>query len=72
MGAHDCHPAGGYSGWWLWPLLLVAAGLQIRICIMFHDCTHSSFFASQRANRLLGYVAGLINFTPFEDWRQPA
>jgi acyl-lipid omega-6 desaturase (Delta-12 desaturase) len=60
------------GGAWLWslpPLLLVAAGFQIRIFIMFHDCTHSSFFASRWANRLLGYVTGLINFTPFEDWR---
>jgi acyl-lipid omega-6 desaturase (Delta-12 desaturase) len=60
---------GGFSAAWLLPLLLAAASLQIRIFIMFHDCTHSSFFRSRRANRILGYVAGLINFTPFEDWR---
>jgi omega-6 fatty acid desaturase (delta-12 desaturase) len=58
-------------GWlWLFPiLLLAAASLQVRTFIMFHDCTHSSFFGSQRANRILGYITGIINFTPFEDWR---
>jgi omega-6 fatty acid desaturase (delta-12 desaturase) len=51
------------------PLLLAAAGFQMRSFIMFHDCTHSSFFGSRRANRLLGYVTGIVNFTPFEEWR---
>ncbi len=58
-------------GWlWLLPLLLLAAAsFQIRLFIMFHDCIHSSFFGSRRANRILGYITGIINFTPFEDWR---
>ncbi len=60
---------GGHSAGWLALLVPAAAALQIRIFIMFHDCTHGSFFASPRANRLLGYLTGLINFTPFEDWR---
>lgn len=55
--------------WLLPPLLLCAAGLQIRTFIIFHDCTHGSFFASRRANRILGYLAGLISFTPFDDWK---
>ena len=61
--------AGGAWLWCLPPLLVAAASFQIRIFIIFHDCTHSSFFASRRANRLVGYVAGTINFTPYEDWR---
>ncbi len=50
-------------------LSLVAAGLQVRIFIMFHDCCHGSFFRSRRANSVLGTVAGVLTFTPFKDWR---
>jgi len=41
----------------------------VRIFILFHDCCHGSFFASRRANTILGYVSGILTFTPFEDWR---
>ena len=41
----------------------------MRIFILFHDCCHGSFFASRRANTVLGYVTGILTFTPFEDWR---
>ncbi len=59
------------QGWlWFLPLLLLAAaGWQLRLFIIFHDCVHSSFFGSARANRIVGYVTGIVNFTPFEDWR---
>ena len=40
------------------PLLALAiapltAGFQVRTFIVFHDCAHSSFFASRRANAVL-------------------
>lgn len=50
-------------------MMLVAAGLLVRIFILFHDCCHGSFFASRRANSVLGYVAGVLTFTSFEDWK---
>jgi acyl-lipid omega-6 desaturase (Delta-12 desaturase) len=50
-------------------LALVAGAILVRIFILFHDCSHGSFFASRRANRILGYVTGILTFTPFEDWR---
>lgn len=53
----------------LLPLFVVAAGLLVRIFIFFHDSCHGSFFASRQANRILGYVCGILTFTPFEDWR---
>ncbi len=56
----------GYSYWITLGLAVVAASLLIRIFIFFHDCCHGSFFASRRANRILGYIAGLLTFTPFE------
>lgn len=57
------------SYWFIFPLTVVAAGLVVRIFIFQHDCGHGSFFASRRANRLLGYLCGVLTFTPFEDWR---
>jgi omega-6 fatty acid desaturase (delta-12 desaturase) len=51
------------------PLLIVAALLLVRIFIIFHDCTHGSFFASRRANTILGYFSGFLTFTPFTYWQ---
>jgi acyl-lipid omega-6 desaturase (Delta-12 desaturase) len=59
----------GYPYWITLLLALVAAGLLVRVFILFHDCCHGSFFASRRANTALGYVTGVLTFTPFEDWR---
>lgn len=57
--------------WWTVALLSLTGGtLLVRIFIFFHDCCHGSFLASRRANRLLGYITGLLTFTPFEEWRQ--
>jgi omega-6 fatty acid desaturase (delta-12 desaturase) len=59
-----------YSYWITLALALVAGALLVRIYIFFHDCCHGSFFASPLANRILGYVSGILTFTPFEDWRR--
>src|SRR5688500_1202907 len=58
-----------YPYWITLVLAVVAAGILVRIFILFHDCCHGSFFASRRANTILGYVSGIVTFTPFEDWR---
>jgi omega-6 fatty acid desaturase (delta-12 desaturase) len=50
-------------------LTLPAAGLLVRIFIIFHDCCHGSFFASRRANRILGAITGILTFTPYDEWR---
>ena len=50
-------------------LAVLAGCFLVRIFIFFHDACHSSFFASRRANRILGYIAGILTFTPFEDWQ---
>jgi len=60
----------GYSYWITLAFAAVAAALFTRIYIFFHDCCHRSFFASPRANRVLGYIAGILTFTPYEDWRR--
>ena len=51
-------------------LALPAAVMQIRIFIFFHDCCHDSFFASRRANRIVGFITGVLTFTPFDDWKR--
>ena len=60
----------GYSYWILLALTIPASLLLLRIFIFFHDCCHNSFFASRRANRILGYMAGILTFTPYDDWRR--
>jgi omega-6 fatty acid desaturase (delta-12 desaturase) len=56
--------------WVTLAVALLAAILLVRIFIFFHDCCHGSFFATSRGNRILGYVSGILTFTPYEDWRR--
>jgi acyl-lipid omega-6 desaturase (Delta-12 desaturase) len=60
----------GYPYWITFALVVVAAALLVRVFILFHDCCHGSFFASRRANVILGYVSGILTFTPYDDWRR--
>lgn len=57
--------------YWITFALAVAGGaLLTRIFIIFHDCTHGSYLTSPRWNRNLGYLCGILTFTPFHDWRR--
>lgn len=56
--------------WWITlPLALLAGGLLVRVFIIFHDCGHGSFFRSQLANDIWGFIAGILTFTPYYHWR---
>ncbi|HEX2750128.1 MAG TPA: fatty acid desaturase, partial [Verrucomicrobiales bacterium] len=56
--------------WWLTVPLAILAGLfVVRIFIFFHDCGHGSFFRSRRANDVVGFISGMITFTPYYHWR---
>jgi len=56
--------------YWLTLLLAIpTAGFAMRIFIIFHDCGHGSFFKSQRANDVTGFIAGVLLFTPYYAWR---
>lgn len=59
----------GYPYWITLALAVIAAGILVRIFILFHDCCHGAFFSSRRTNTILGYISGILIFTPFEDWR---
>jgi omega-6 fatty acid desaturase (delta-12 desaturase) len=55
------------------PLLTLALAvptgvLLVRIFIIQHDCGHGSFFASRRANALVGRLCSLMTLTPFANW----
>lgn len=53
----------------LYLLLLLAALSRVRLFIIFHDCTHSSFLPSRKANALLGTVLGCCCWSAFAKWR---
>src|SRR5438477_2904608 len=56
--------------WWLvLPLALLAGMFLVRIFIIFHDCGHGSYFKSRKANDVVGFITGLLTFTPFYQWR---
>lgn len=58
------------SGWLAIPLAILAAGFLVRVFIVFHDCTHGSFFRSRIANDIVGSIAGVLTFTPYHRWRR--
>lgn len=56
--------------WWLTlPLAMLAGLLLVRVFIIFHDCGHGSNFKSRAANDIIGFLTGLLTFTPFYQWR---
>ncbi len=60
----------GLPYWSVLAVSVIAAGFYVRVFILFHDCCHGSFFGSPQANRFVGYVTGILTFTPFEQWRR--
>jgi omega-6 fatty acid desaturase (delta-12 desaturase) len=59
----------GVSYWITLALALVSAGFLTRIFIILHDCGHGSFFRSRRGNDVLGFLSGILSFTPYHYWR---
>jgi acyl-lipid omega-6 desaturase (Delta-12 desaturase) len=48
--------------------IVIAAGFLIRTFIIFHDCTHHSFFKNRLANRIVGTFTGVLTVFPYEKW----
>ena len=57
------------SIWLTVPLAVISAAFLVRIFIIFHDCTHGSYFRSRRANDIVGFIAGVLTFTPYQHWQ---
>lgn len=51
------------------PLAMLAGLFLIRAFIIFHDCGHGSFFKSKKANDTLGFITGMLTFTPYHHWK---
>ncbi len=50
-------------------LAFLASGFLVRIFILFHDCTHLSFFKSKIACSIWGHIFGILTFTPYHTWQ---
>lgn len=59
-----------FSYWLTLALSVFAAGFLMRIFIIFHDCGHGSFFASNKANAFWGFITGVLTLTPYYYWRR--
>jgi acyl-lipid omega-6 desaturase (Delta-12 desaturase) len=72
---------GPYVGLWVlmyftmsisWPLTLalcvLASLFLMRLFIIFHDCGHGSFLKSRKGNHIVGFLIGVITFTPYRHW----
>lgn len=51
-------------------LSIVASGFIVRTFIIFHDCTHGSFFKQKKLNDLVGTVTGVLTLFPYEKWKR--
>jgi acyl-lipid omega-6 desaturase (Delta-12 desaturase) len=59
----------GVSWWLTVPLAILAGAFLVRAFIIFHDCGHGSYFKSTRANEIVGFITGVLTFTPYHHWR---
>lgn len=59
-----------FSPWLTVACSVVAAGFVVRTFIIFHDCTHGSFFKSKKANDYVGFVTGVLTSFPYEKWKR--
>ncbi|MBR3061198.1 MAG: fatty acid desaturase, partial [Exiguobacterium sp.] len=48
----------------------IAAGFVVRMFIIFHDCTHGSFFKNKKANAIVGTITGVLTLFPYEKWKR--
>lgn len=56
--------------WWLTvPLAMLAGAFLVRIFVIFHDCGHGSHFKSRKVNDVVGFLTGILTFTPYYHWR---
>ena len=59
-----------FSPWYTVACSVIAAGFVVRTFIIFHDCTHGSFFKSKKANDRVGFVTGVLTSFPYEKWKR--
>src|SRR5690554_3820687 len=57
------------SYWLTVPFIILTSGFLVRTFIIFHDCTHQSFFNSRLANDILGTITGVLTLVPYQQWK---
>lgn len=58
------------SPWITVGISTIAAGFVVRTFIIFHDCTHGSFFKNKKANDIIGFWTGVLTSFPYEKWKR--
>ncbi len=58
------------SFWLMLPFAVIAAGFVVRTFIIFHDCTHGSFFKSRKANDVVGTLTGVLTLFAYAKWKR--
>lgn len=48
---------------------VIASFFVVRTFIIFHDCTHGSFFKNKKANAIVGTIAGVLTMFGYSKWR---
>src|SRR5690606_41376641 len=51
-------------------IAIITAGFVVRTFIIFHDCTHGSFFKNKKANDVVGTITGILTLFPYEKWKR--
>lgn len=59
-----------YNAWLAAVCAVLAAGFVVRTFIIFHDCTHGSFFKNKKANDRIGFITGILTSFPYEKWKR--
>lgn len=59
-----------FSPWYGVLAGLLASGFVVRTFIIFHDCTHGSFFKNKKANNAVGFITGVLTSFPYEKWKR--
>src|SRR5690625_1061867 len=55
-----------FSVWLSIGLSVIASGFIVRCFIIFHDCTHGSFYRNKKKNNILGTITGIMTLFPYE------
>jgi acyl-lipid omega-6 desaturase (Delta-12 desaturase) len=56
------------SYWITLAVSVPAAGILVRLFIIYHDCVHGSYFKSARLRDIMGLMIGVLTFTPYYSW----
>lgn len=59
-----------FSPWLAVACSVLASAFVVRTFIIFHDCTHGSFFKNKKANDILGNITGILTSFPYSKWRR--